>query len=303
MTLCGGVPVRFNAPPPETGIAELLVYTTGTEVVGVGGNYSGLSSDVYSQNFESQRESASPNNRIRGLAGADQTRNFFSSAYIPMDAFNTQSVTINRGANAILFGFGSPAGIIDYTLVAPQFKNRGQIQVRTGSFGGYRESIDIDRVVIKDKPALRIAAVDERKKFEQEPAFRDQRRLFGSITIKPFRATTIRLNAETGKIAQRLPRVDPPLDSLTTWWWFGKPTRTNLFPATVSAYQRANNLDGQAGGWAQNPALIYADVNTHQPTDGLVAYATAPNGVVYRHLGPRSTKEVAQFHGLGGDFL
>jgi outer membrane receptor protein involved in Fe transport len=278
-----------------TGTAELLVYTTGTEVVGVGGNFSGSSSDTFSQNVEAQRESATPNNRIRGLAGADQTRNFFSSPYIPMDSFNTQNVTINRGANAILFGFGSPAGIIDHALVAPQFKNKGQIQARTGSFGGYRESIDLDRVVIKDKLALRIAAVDERKKFEQEPAFRDQRRLFGSVTFKPFHATTIRVNAETGKLEQRLPRVDPPLDSLTTWWQFGKISRTNLFPATVSAFQRANNLDGQAGGWAQNPGLIYADVNTSSPTDGYVAYATGQNGVVYRHLGPRSTKEVAQF--------
>jgi outer membrane receptor protein involved in Fe transport len=278
-----------------TGMAELLVYTTGTEVVGVGGNFSGSSSDVYNQNFESQRESATPNNRIRGLAGADQTRNFFSSPYIPMDTFNTQSATINRGANAILFGFGSPAGIIDYTLVTPQFKNKGQIQVRTDNFGGYRESLDVDRVLVKDKLAFRITAVDERKKYEQEPAFRDQRRLYGAVTFKPFRMTTIRANAETGKLAQRLPRVDPPLDSLTTWWQFGKISRTNLFPATVSAFQRANNLDGQAGGWAQNPGLVYADVNTSQPTDGMVAYATAPNGVVYRHLGPRSTKEVALF--------
>src|SRR5688500_19799254 len=92
---------------------------------------------------------------------------------------------------------------------------------------------------------------------------------------------------------------------MTTWWWFGKPTRTNLFYGnmpggqSVSAYQRANNLDGLPGNWSQNPGFIYADVNNPNPTDAYVGYATAPGGVVYRHLGPRSSKEVALFVKIG----
>lgn len=279
-----------------TNTADVLVYTTGTEVVGVGGNFSNSSSATYNQSFEAQRQDANPATRIRGLAGADQTRNYFLSPYIPVDSYNTQSVTINRGANAILFGFGSPAGIIENSLVAPQFKNKGEVQLRVSSYGGYRESLDFEQVLLPHKLAVRVTALDERRKYEQEPAYRDQRRLFGAMTFKPFSSTTLRINAETGKLDQRLPRVDPPLDSLTTWWAFGQKTRDNLFyPSSVTAYQRLNNLDGQAADWAQNPGLIYPSATASLPNDAYVAYASAGGGVVYRHLGPRSTKEIALF--------
>jgi outer membrane receptor protein involved in Fe transport len=147
-----------------TNTADLLVYTTGTEVVGIGGNFSGSTATTYSQEYEPQREDASPQTRLRGLAAADETRNFFASApHVPLDSYNTQSVTINRGANAILFGFGSPAGIIENSLILPRFRNAAQVQLRTGSFGTHRESVDIDHVLIKDKLALRVASVDDHR--------------------------------------------------------------------------------------------------------------------------------------------
>jgi len=279
-----------------TSAADLLVYTTGTEVVGIGGNFSNSTADLAFQNFEAQRETANPSTRLRGLASADSTRNFFTSPSIPLDAYNTQSVTINRGANAILFGFGSPAGIIENTLETPSFRNKIQAQVKTGSYGSVRESLDIDRVLIKNKLAVRVDLLNENRKYEQEPTFLDQRRYYAAVTYRPTSTTTLRANAETGKISQRLPRVDPPLDSMTTWWDFGKPTRDNLFyGASVLAYQRANNLDGLQGNWAQNPGFIYSDPTASTPSDAYVAYATAPGGIVYRKLGTRSSKEIAQF--------
>ena len=53
-------------------------------------------------------------NRVRGLATADQEEdNFFSLYRIPFDAYNTQAVEIERGPNSIIFGSGSPAGIVN----------------------------------------------------------------------------------------------------------------------------------------------------------------------------------------------
>jgi outer membrane receptor protein involved in Fe transport len=285
-----------------TSTADLLVYTTGTEVVGIGGNFSGSATSTYNQEFEPQREDTSSQTRLRGLASADQTRNFFASApHIPLDSYNTQSITINRGANAILFGFGSPAGIIENSLIAPQFLDKNRVQLRGGSYGSYRESLDFERVILKEKLSVRFAQLDDKKQYEQNATFQNQERYFGALTYKPFKLTTIRLNAEKGNIDQRLPRVDPPLDSLTTWWDFGKPTRTNLFygkmpdGTNVTTYQRNNNLDGLPGNWAQNPGFIYANAGDTTLSDAYVAYATAPGGIVYRHLGPRGTKEIALF--------
>ncbi|HEX2101834.1 MAG TPA: TonB-dependent receptor plug domain-containing protein, partial [Candidatus Synoicihabitans sp.] len=286
-----------------TNIGDLLVYTTGTEVVGIGGNFSGSETSTYHQGYETQRETASPQTRLRGLAAADETRNFFQTApHVPMDAYNTQSVTINRGANAILFGFGSPAGIIENSLILPSFRNKGRVQLRTGSYGSTRGSIDLDRVLVKDKLALRIAAVDDRREYEQQFAFRDQQRLFGALTYRPFESTTIRVNAEHGHLDQRLPRLDPPLDWMSTWWDFGQNTRPtqiwsgNMPDGTpVATYQRNNNLDGLAGNWSQNAGFIYDSPSATTPSDAMVGYVTMPGGVRYRHLGPRGTKEVAMF--------
>lgn len=276
-----------------TGTADLLVYTTGTEVVGVGGNYSGSTQEAAAQTFDPTRESTSPTTRLRGLAGGDQTRNYFLTPGIPLDSYNTQSATINRGPNAILFGFGSPGGIIENSLIAPQFKNKSSIQTRVGSFGSYRESADFERVLIKGRLSLRVAQLIDKRKYEQEPAFRDQERYYAAVTFKPFKRTTLRVNAEHGHLDQRLPREDPPVDSLSSWWTYGKLTRDNNFTSSATkAYQRANNLDGMAGNWSQNVGLIYPTAGSPVPNDALVPYATTPS-ITYRFLAPRSTQEIA----------
>lgn len=286
-----------------TNSADLLVYTAGTEVVGVGGNFSGSTATTYSQEYEPQREDASPQTRLRGLASADETRNFFSAApHVPFDAYNTQSITINRGANAILFGFGSPAGIVENSLVTPRFRNAGQVQLRYGSYGTRRESLDLDHVLWKDKLALRVTALDEHREYEQDFAFRDQQRLYGAVTFKPFASTTVRVNGEHGHLDQSLPRLDPPLDWMSTWWWFGQPARdTQIYSGNmpngtpVTTYLRNTNLDGLAGNWSQNAGFIYNSADATTPSDAFVGYVSLPAGVKYRHLGPRSTKEVALF--------
>lgn len=275
------------------GSSELLLYTTGTEVVGIGGNFSGSTQETAAQTFDPVRESTSPTTRVRGLAAADETRNYFLTPGIPLDAYNTQSVTLNRGANSILFGFGSPAGIIENDLIAPVFKNKAQVRLSTGSYGSYRESLDVERVLIPGKLSFRLAQLDDNRRYEQDFTFRDQERYFAAATYQPFRNTTLRVNAEHGHLDQRMPRVDPPIDSMTSWWAFGKLTRDNNFTTTATRnYQRANNLDGMAGNWSQNVGLVYSGPDQGVPSDALVPYATTPT-TTYRFLGPRSSQEIA----------
>jgi hypothetical protein len=103
----------------------------------------------------------------------------------------------------------------------------------------------------------------------------------------------VRVNAEQGHLDQRLPREDPPVDSLTSWWTYGKLTRDNNFTSTATRnFQRANNLDGMAGNWSQNVGLVYNDPGAATPADALVPYATTPT-TTYRFLGPRSSQEIA----------
>jgi outer membrane receptor for ferric coprogen and ferric-rhodotorulic acid len=311
-------------------LEDLLVYTVGTEVMGVGGNFSGSEQQTAAgtaiQSYENQRDAAATTTRVRGLAAADKTRNYFLSPYIPMDGYNTQSATVNRGANAILFGFGSPAGIIENSLIAPVFKNRGNARFSFGSYDSYRFSFDLERVLLKNKLSVRVAMLDDNRRYEQNFSFRDQERYFAAVTYKPFNYTSIRVNGEHGHIDQRMPRIDPPIDCLSSWWWSGQPVRTNLqsnvrlrmqdyagFPGsealtdrivngaqvTEGTYLGPHNLTGQGGNYAYNPLLVHNDVNTAYPDYAFISNVTQNNAPGYnsninwRFLAPRSTADYA----------
>ena len=53
-------------------------------------------------------------NRVRGLGSADTAQNNYPTiTRMAFDSYNTNSVEINRGPNSMLFGTGSPAGIVN----------------------------------------------------------------------------------------------------------------------------------------------------------------------------------------------
>jgi outer membrane receptor protein involved in Fe transport len=111
------VTAEFMKDTGASDLQRILVYTTNTEVAGIGGNYYGGNAD--DGNLRT-RMLVNPQSgtRVRGLDTADLTRGFFATN-IPMDGYNTSRVDIQRGPNSILFGLGSPAGIINNTLKDP----------------------------------------------------------------------------------------------------------------------------------------------------------------------------------------
>src|SRR5690554_6708918 len=105
------VTAEFLRDTGATDNKSLLMYTTNTEVGGAQGNFRGSSGG---QNEDESGRFTNPNGntRVRGLTSADNTRNFFMSD-IPWDGYNVDRVDLQRGPNSILFGLGSPAGIIN----------------------------------------------------------------------------------------------------------------------------------------------------------------------------------------------
>ncbi len=107
---------QFMEDVGANNLAELLVYTTGTEVSGLGGNMSAF--DVGGTNVDVEQVNRQPGSiiRIRGIGTgttvSDQARDFFTTD-IPSDGYNVDRVEINRGPNAMLFGLGSPSGIVN----------------------------------------------------------------------------------------------------------------------------------------------------------------------------------------------
>lgn len=202
-------------------VNELLVFGTGTEAGGPQGNYSGATgninaTEVYGSGIRSNPEGAT---RIRGLGAPNYTRGYFATS-IPTDFYNVDSVTVNRGPNSILFGAGNPAGVINTAIVTANLeRDSNDVLMRYGNNDSIRASFDINRVLIPNKVAARIAAVDDNEEYNQRPAFERKKRIFGALAVKPFASTTVRGSFESGTTRANRPLTVLPQDTIAREWY------------------------------------------------------------------------------------
>jgi outer membrane receptor protein involved in Fe transport len=217
---------KFLEDTGSKDLRDVLVYQANMEVRGFGGNYSGVSPSGGGVTGEPSLGNGPTGTRVRGLAEATQARNFYRSI-IPMDGYNTDRVEINRGANALLFGVGSPAGIINTsTMAADLRRQRGEVELSVGSHGAWRASLDYNAVPSRGNLAVRVAAVKDDEKYQQEFAFTDTERkyLAAGWDIAPLRkrgildSTVVQASFERGRIVANNPRVLPPSDRLSSWF-------------------------------------------------------------------------------------
>jgi outer membrane receptor for ferric coprogen and ferric-rhodotorulic acid len=251
---------------------DLLVYTTGTEVAGLGGTISNTSrAGNFGLDFAPERFTANPTTRVRGLAAADNTRDSYLTL-VPFDSYNISRVTINRGANSILFGLGSPAGIVDRTLARPLGQDSTELQVRFDEYGSVRGTFDVNRVLIEGKLNARVVGLHDWAEFKQRPSFDKSQRIYGAFDFTPFENTRIRLNFETGERDGAPQVLTPPRDRLTVWWDYGNPIR----PAGHSAFLTGEGglrtaTDIVTGGPPRGPIVFYDNGPSAGVTGGQLA--------------------------------
>ena len=226
-----------------TDSATILSYALNTETSGVMGNFAGgdgAFTDAKGVNMQSSRVTPQGGQRVRGLAEATLTRNYFETD-IAFDTYNIDSVTINRGPNSLLFGIGSPGGIIENTLKEAKVnRDSGEVSVRVGQRESYRGTFDFNKVIIKDRLALRIAGLYQDEQYKQRPTFKRERRIYGAFKAVVFEnkkssilgPTTIRGSYEIGGDVGTPPNVTPPGDGLSSW--FEPPDTSNAFNATTN---------------------------------------------------------------------
>jgi outer membrane receptor protein involved in Fe transport len=202
---------------------DLLVYTTNTEVAGTSGNFSGLGSTFISGFGQTSFSNPSTNTRVRGVDSADNTRDYFTSD-IPWDSYIVDRVDLQRGPNSILFGVGSPAGIVNTSTNGASYKTGGKLENRFGSYGSLRTSFDYNHVLLKDQLSFRIALLDDDTKYRQDPAFNRDRRVYAALRFDPeflnkdWGKTVLKANFEYGKVRGNRPRYTPPQDNITPYF-------------------------------------------------------------------------------------
>ncbi len=247
---------------------SLLQYTTNTEVGGIYGNFSGAGD---SSHLDESGKFTNPNGntRIRGLTAADNTRDYFLTD-IPWEGYNIDGVDLQRGPNSILFGQGSPAGIINTRTKTAAFKDSNEVSIRVGSFGSMRETVDFNKVLLKNELAVRVSAVRNNEKYKQDPAFSDSKRLYGAIRYEPgflkkdSARTIIKANIEFGNTDSNNPRQLSPNDRLSPWFYTGtfagrdvgnQPTTfSNLNRITPNMIEMEDDNTGVAGHGLDRPA-------------------------------------------------
>jgi outer membrane receptor protein involved in Fe transport len=225
---------EFLEDTGATDAGTLLSYTTNTEVGGIQGNFSGATDAGDGRYYQtSARTNPQFNQRIRGLGSADLTRGFFLTD-IPFDSYNTERVEVSRGPNSLLFGIGSPGGVINNsTKQAIQNSEFTELGIRFDNYGSLRTELDTNITVVKDRVALRLAGLYDDLKYKQKPAYNVDKRLYAALDIVLLEneasdfldATKLRINGEIGKSGGSPVEIIPP--SVAYFGWF-EPIPANI---------------------------------------------------------------------------
>jgi len=209
----------------DTGAVDgesLLANIGNVEVGGSLGNFANANGTSTSET----RENPQRGQRIRGLVSAITTRDYFQTD-IPFDSYNTTRITVNRGPNSILFGLGSPGGVINNTTRRAQIgSDFGDVRIRVDARRGHRESINVNKTVIEDRLAFNVSILNESIKWQQEPANETDQRFFIAWDSVLFEnegssflgKTRFRGSFESGEINRNAPDVIPPTDGYSGWW-------------------------------------------------------------------------------------
>jgi outer membrane receptor protein involved in Fe transport len=259
------VTAQFLQDTNATNNESLLVYTLNTQVGGLQGNFAG--NVAGGTLFQESLVSPNTNTRVRGLTSADNTRNYFLTD-IPWDAFNVNRVDLQRGPNSILFGVGSPGGIINVSTNDASFVNSNVVTNRIGSYGSLRDTADLNYVLIKNELAIRVGWVNDNELYQQEPAYCLTTRYYGALRFDPVifgkdNHTSLRANIEKGEITSNNPRQLPPDDAITPWFEDGKPTN-NEWATTMPNGGPFVGRDGGSGYEAAQFGMVGNGVGNRQ---------------------------------------
>ncbi len=170
---------------------------------------------------------ATTGNRIRGLAVADNEQdNFFSLNRIPFDSYNADSIEIDRGPNSIIFGTGSPAGIVNESRTgATMNQTKGEVQVQVGSWGTFRQSFGLNLPLIKDKLSIYVAELYNSQGFKQKPSSDITRRQYLAFNFVPFKNGKTKFSGsfENYNNYANDPNGITPVDLVSPWVTVGRP--------------------------------------------------------------------------------
>jgi iron complex outermembrane recepter protein len=194
-----------------TDISELVRYTVNAEM------NTNENQSVSEQNPIVNAQSLTPNILNRGLT-ASIGLDYFTSI-IPTDPYRAGRIEDSRGPNSILFGIAAPGGLINQSSKIAAFtRDSAQVRYSYGSWDRNRSEIDANKVLIKDKLAVSIAALDQENGGWRDWDFNDKERIFMSVSVRPHPRLTLTAMGEIGRDINAVIRSTVDSDGALAWY-------------------------------------------------------------------------------------
>ncbi|ATC65804.1 TonB-dependent receptor [Nibricoccus aquaticus] len=255
---------------------DIFTYEAGTEGMGT---YTDFSVNNSGNPIDGNMADPTSANRIRGMGSANiSLGNFETSGRVPVDRIGIEGVEISRGPSSTIFGLGNPSGTVNMVAATGNLnKNKNQAQVRFDSIGGFREHLDVNRVLIKNKLAFRFSQVYQDTKYRLKPSGTDTERYNFMLKYQPFKKTTLSASYQYYELKGNRPNSVTPRDGITPWLGRGSPTWD---PLTARVYvddqivSSSMSAYGFVTGWqnsGRGSSLIFVDPSG-------VNYWAAPRG-------------------------
>jgi outer membrane receptor for ferric coprogen and ferric-rhodotorulic acid len=195
---------------------DVFLYVAGTEG---SGTYTDVTIDRNGSVSDNVQLNPTQANRVRGLAAANVALdNIETMGRVPVDPITVDALEVSRGANANVFGLGNPSGTVNQVSASANLsRDKMTTEARADSYGGWRTSLDVNQVLLKDKLAIRGSAVFQQEEFTRKPSGVKTERYNGMIKYKPFKYTTIAGSVFYYHAYGNRPNTLPPRDNISYW--------------------------------------------------------------------------------------
>ncbi len=200
-------------------------------------------------------------NRVRGLGAANTAfNNIETTNRVPVDPLWMDSLELSRGPNANIFGLGNAAGTVNQTPATANIsRDFARVQLRADSYGGWRASFDVNRILLKNKLAIRASFAKQHTGFIRKPSGEDATRKSVQVKAQPFKNTTLAFSWYNYQATTVRPNFTTPRDYYTAWFDAGQPgwnPVTGLVTLANGEVYGKNNVLGSTTPYTSTPSFF-----------------------------------------------
>lgn len=268
-----------------TDIRELVQYSVNSEM-NTNENQAG-----FNQNPVVNAQSLTAPILIRGLA-ASVGMDYFTSI-TPTDPYRVARYEDSRGPNSILFGVGAPGGLLnESSKLAQTGRDSASLRYGFGSSERSRLELDANKVLVKDRLAFSVAALNQENGGWRAFDFQDKERVYGSVTFRPTRHLSITAMGEVGQDIGAVIRSTVEADEAIAWYDNRQARGTeavtfvpnNTVPTAVMQAVGVAGRDGTRGGnnrramYIENDGTVFDAIGTFLTGSYNSSAVRAPDG-------------------------